>query len=284
MEEGKHSFMAEGSAYLRAVHMALDDEPKVLEDPLAAVLLGDDFTERMKNDLERLNSIPLVKARSLIIMRSRFAEDELAAAIERGVNQYVLLGAGLDTSPYRDGHPAQGVTTFEVDHPDSQRWKLERLATAGIRIPPDLHHVAVNFEQDSLADKLAEHGFDSKQPAFFSWLGVSYYLQPESVLDIFRYVAGLPSPSQLVFDFVQSEVELGGDEREAYDRITNLVQKYGEPWLCRFGPSELQNILREIGFSQAIHFSDKMAMERYFGGRRDGLHLDMTTQMMSAIV
>ena len=284
MEAGKHSFMAEGSAYLRAVHMQLDDAPKILEDPLAAVLLGDQFDERLTTDRERLNSIPLVKARSLIIMRSRYAEDELAAAIDRGVSQYVLLGAGLDTSPYRDGHPAQQITTFEVDHPDSQRWKLERLAIAGIKIPDNLHHVAVDFEQDSLAQKLRDNGFDDHQPAFFSWLGVTYYLQPESVLDIFRYVAGLPANSQLVFDFVQNDTELGDTEREAYEKITALVEKYSEPWLCRFGPVELQKTLKDIGFSQTCHFSHELATARYFANRQDGLHLDISTQMMSAIV
>lgn len=284
MESGKHSYMAEGSAYLRAVHMELDGEPKILDDPLAATLLGSDFTDRLATDRERLNKPALIKARSLIIMRSRFAEDELSAAIDRGVTQYVLLGAGLDTSPYRAGHPSQPIQTFEIDHPDTQRWKLERLNAAGIRIRDNLQHVAVDFEKDSLGERLAAHGFDSKQPTFFSWLGVSYYLNRESVLDIFRFVSRLPSPSQLVFDFVMSDSEINDTERDAMKNITELVEKYGEPWLCRFGPAELEQTLHEIGFDRTVHFSHAQATEKYFEGRTDGLHLDFTTQMMSAIV
>lgn len=284
MEAGKYSYMAEGSAYLRAVHMAMDDEPKILDDPLAVKLLEPGFADRMEADRERLVKTGLLKARSLLVMRSRFAEDELAAAIENGVAQYVILGAGLDTSPYRSGHPAQKIETFEVDHPDTQQWKLEKLRAAEIRIRENLHHVAVDFETDSLANRLAASGFDSNEPAYFSWLGVTYYLERESVLDIFRFVARLPSPSQIVFDFVVSEAELGRTETEAMKVITNLVEKYGEPWLSRFGPQELTRTLEEIGFSKIFHLSEKLAARRYFDDRADGLHIDISTQMISATV
>ena len=284
MEPGKHSYMAEGSAYLRAVHMSVDGQPKILDDPLAVTLLGPGFNDKMNADRERLSRPALIKARSLIVMRSRFAEDELTSAIDRGVAQYVILGAGLDTSPYRSGHPAQRIQTFEVDHPDTQRWKLERLNATDVQIRDNLHHVAVDFETDSLAERLSAHGFNINKPTFFSWLGVSYYLNRESVLDIFRFVARLPSPSQLVFDFVMSDSELGDTEREAMKKITELVEKYGEPWLCRFGPTELKHTLEETGFSKTFHFSHALATRRYFTERTDGLCLDFTTQMMSAIV
>lgn len=284
METGKHSYMAEGSAYLRAVHMSVDGTPKVLEDPLAATLLGRGFDDKIAADRERLASPPLVKARALIVMRSRYAEDELAAAISRGVTQYVILGAGLDTSPYRSGHPAQGVRTFEVDHPDTQRWKLEKLRSAGVQIRDNLHHVAVDFEKDSLAGRLVAGGFDTGAPAFFSWLGVSYYLSRDSVLDIFRYVSRLPSPSQLVFDFVMDDSELNDTERKAMKSITEYVKLRGEPWLCRFGPTDLQQTLRDMGFRKTLYFNHALATRRYFAGRSDGLFLDFTTQMMSAIV
>jgi len=284
MESGKHSFMAEGSAYLRAVHMSVDGEPKILNDPLAAKLLGADFDDKIATDRERLASPGLIKARSLIVMRSRYAEDELTAAIDRGVTQYVLLGAGLDTSPYRSGHPAQHVQTFEVDHPDTQRWKLGKLKKAGVSMRDNLHHVAVDFEHDSLAERLIAGGFNIHEPAFFSWLGVSYYLNRDSVLDIFRYVAGLPSPSQLVFDFVMDDSELSETEREGIKKILTFVEQFGEPWLCRLGPTDLQQMLHAAGFNKTFYFSQELANQRYFKDRTDGLRLDFTTQMMSAIV
>ncbi len=284
MESGKHSTMAEGSAYLRAVHMAIDGEPKILNDSLVSTLLGPELGDKIAADRDRLNSAGLIKARSLIVMRSRYAEDELAAAIDRGVTQYVLLGAGLDTSPYRSGHPSQDIQTFEVDHPDTQRWKLEKLKNAGVPLPENLHHVAVDFERESLAEQLIAGGFNRNEPAFFAWLGVSYYLNRESVRDIFTYVAGLPSPSQLVFDFVMDDSELNERERTGIKKIISFVEKFGEPWLCRLGPSELQQMLTDAGFSETFYFSQERANKRYFADRTDDLWLDFTTQMMSAIV
>jgi len=276
--------MAEGSTYLRAVHMAIDGTPKILEDPLAARLLGASFDNRIATDRERLARPELKKARSLIVMRSRFTEDELEAAIDRGVTQYVILGAGGDTSPYRSGHPAEQLRTYEVDHPDTQRWKLEKLREADIQIRDNLQHIAVDFEQQSVAEALEKNGFDKNQPAFFSWLGVSYYLLRESVLDMFEYVATVAPSSQLVFDFVMADSALGEAEREAIKKITAFIEKYGEPWLCRFEPQELQDTLHRIGFSKTFYFDWELATERYFKDRADGLCLDFTTQMMSTIV
>lgn len=284
MESGKHSYMAEGSAYLRAVHMSADGEPKILDDSLVAALLGPGLEDKIAADRERLAYQGLIKARSLIIMRSRFAEDELAAAIDRGVTQYVILGAGLDTSAYRSGDRTRRVQTFEVDHPDTQRWKLDKLKDAGIKTGDNVHHVAVDFEHDSLAEQLAAGGFNDNEPAFFSWLGVSYYLNWDSVLGIFRYVASLPSPSQIVFDFVMDDSELSEKERSGIRKIMAFVEQNGEPWLCRLGPTRLQQALHDAGFGKTFYFSRDLANRRYFEDRTDGLHLDFTTQMMSAIV
>lgn len=284
MEDGRHSYMAESSAYLRAVHMVLDGEPKILNDPLAAKLLGPGLDAQIAADRERLTSKPLIKARALIIMRSRYVQDELLAAIDRGVRQYVVLGAGLDTSPYMSRHPAEKLRTYEVDHPDTQKLKLERLAAAGIQMPDNLRHVPVDFERESLGEVLAHAGFDRNQPTFFSWLGVSYYLRLESVLGVFKYVASVAPSSQLVFDFVMADSALGEAERKAIARITAFVEKYSEPWFSRFEPQELQDTLHSVGFSDTFYFSWERATERYFKDRSDQLHLDFTTQIMSAIV
>lgn len=276
--------MAEGTAYLRAVHMILDGEPKIFDDPLAAQLLGPDLDEKIEADKPRLITDPLVKARALIVMRSRYVDDELVAAVERGITQYVILGAGLDTSPYLAGHLSRQLGVFEVDHPDTQRLKIERLAAAGIEAPVNLCYVPIDFETQSLADALAADGFDADQTTFFSWLGVSYYLQPDSVRDVLAYVAGLAPCSQLVFDFMLADSVLGDRELRALAKITAFLEKYREPLLCRFEPQLLQDLLHSVGFSGTEHLNWADAMDRYFKGRADGMHLDPTTQIMSAVV
>jgi len=284
VEPGKHSYMAEGTALLRAAHQVLDADPKILDDPLAVTLMGADTEDVIAADLERQQSVYLRNARTFAVLRSRYVDDELTAALQRGIGQYVILGAGLDTTPYRSAHASRDLTTFEVDHPDTQRWKLEKLRQADIHIPANLHHVTIDFEHQSLAEGLAAGGFNADIPTFFSWLGVTYYLTPESVFDTFRFVATMPPASQITFDFTLADSELDAEGLEGYQRISRHLEKYGEPWLARFAPGKLADDLRVLGYSQVSHFSQELAWERYLKNRTDGLSLNPMMQLMSAIV
>jgi methyltransferase (TIGR00027 family) len=276
--------MAEGTALLRAAHQVLDDEPKILRDPLAVTLYGANTKKLLQADLERLQSKYLRNARTFAVLRSRYVDDELSGAIDAGIGQYVILGAGLDTSPYRPSHASRTLAVFEVDHPDTQRWKLEKLSQAGIRIPANLRHVAIDFERQTLADELAANGFDSNVPTFFSWLGVTYYLRPKSVFDTFRFVAKMPPGSQIVFDFTLADSELDAEGLQAYAIISQHLNRHGEPWLARFAPGTLENDLKNLGFSQVCYFSQELAWQRYLKDRTDGLSLNIMMQLMSATV
>jgi methyltransferase (TIGR00027 family) len=280
MKPGKPSQMAEGTALFRAAHQVIDDDPKVLLDPLAPVILGTTAGE-ISAERERHSQPYLVQARTLTVMRSRYTEDELAASMHRGVTQYVVLGAGLDTSPYRAGHVAEKLSVFEIDHPDTQKWKLHCLAKAGIATPRNLRHVAIDFERDTLADGLARSGFDRTQPTFFSWLGVMYYLKQESAMATFRYIASLPTGSQVVLDFMLDDASLDEDKRESVRKASQYVASIGEPWLTRYSPEDLERTLHDIGFREVTYFSNEHATERYLKDRSDGLSLDPLIQMMS---
>jgi len=284
VEPGKYSFMAEATARLRAAHQVLDDDPKILDDPLVLALLGDDTRAQVLHEIERHSSWYMKRARTLTIVRSRFTEDQLRIAIDRGVSQYVILGAGLDTSPYRAGHPGEPLATWEIDHPDSQRWKLDRLRAAGIEWRENLHHVAIDFESRSLLDGLLANGFDPGAPTFFSWLGVLYYLQPDSVTETFRQMASCSTGSGLVFDFVVSDDHLTGEERAAVEKVAAFAESRGEPWLTRYAPEDLQAVLQELGFGRVEYFSRDRATAAYLAGRSDGLALDPAIEMMSAVV
>jgi len=284
VEAGKYSHMAEQTALFRAAHQVLDDDPKILLDHLALTLLGADTIKRIDENRELYARPQISKARTFTIMRSRYTEDELSAAIDRGVTQYVILGAGLDTSPYRAGHPSERIDTYEVDHPDTQRWKLHRLSEAQILIRDNLQHIAIDFEQQSLTEGLANSAFDFAQPTFFSWLGVAYYLRPSSVQNIFEQIASSAASSQLIFDFVVDDSVLDEAGRADVATISVYAEKCKEPWLSRYGPEDLQNILRRVGFTDVYYFSHQLATDRYLIDRSDGLAIHPAIQMMSAIV
>jgi methyltransferase (TIGR00027 family) len=171
-----------GVAMRRAAHQVLDT-PRVLDDPLALAIIGADRNPDMKTRmLGREDSVVARHMRAFMAVRSHVAEDELEAAIARGVRQYVVLGAGLDTFAYRQPSSAEGLSIFEIDHPDTQAWKLEKLREAQVAVPANVTHVAADLSRRTLRETLADAGIGAGQPAFFAWLGVSMYLQRDAVM------------------------------------------------------------------------------------------------------
>ena len=173
MENAGPSRTALVTAYARAYHQVAD-RPPIFTDALAANLLGvsaDELTELSQRTGDQVGTVISDQARRLFFAaRARFAEDSVAAAVATGTRQVVILGAGLDTFAYRNPYPELRV--FEVDHPATQAWKRDRLATAGIDYPETLTLVPVDFETQDLAAELESTTFTRTEPAIFVWLGV----------------------------------------------------------------------------------------------------------------
>ena len=270
MKQGRFSRTAYKVALRRAAHQ-LFDQPKVLDDPLAVPIVGAEAAEKLLASPKERNH-PIARAfRAFMVARSRYAEDQLAQAVERGVRQYVVLGAGLDTFAYRSPHAQLRV--FEVDHPATQAWKLEHLHTAGIAIPASLKFVPVDFEQQTLADGLEQGGFDSGSPAFFSWLGVTPYLTRESCMATLRFIAQLPAGSGVAFDFAVDPKLLNLRQRLALHVISRRVAAAGEPFQLYFRPTELAQELRNMGFQRTEILDTEQINAHYFKDRADGLRV-----------
>jgi len=263
MIEGRRSGTAERVAMRRAAHQ-LCDQPLIFEDPLALPILSEDGAARVRRETEEDNRNPWARGlRLFVAVRSRFAEEQLARAVEQGVLQYVVLGAGLDTFAYRN--PFAQLRVFEVDHPDTQAWKRERLRHAGIAIPESMHFAPVDFERDTLAHALETAGFRRDEPAFFSWLGVVPYLTREAAFATLNFVAGLPHGSGIVFDYAIPPEMLGEKERRAFDALAERVARAGEPFRLFLDPAQLMVDMRALGFA-AIEDMDGAAIRaRWFG-------------------
>jgi methyltransferase (TIGR00027 family) len=267
MEEGQFSRTARRVAIRRAAHQLLD-RPLVLDDPLALSIIGAEAAAALQSDPREHHGFSR-GFRAFMAVRSRFAEDELARAVARGVSQYVVLGAGLDTFAYRNPFP--GLRVFEVDHPNTQAWKREQLQATGIAIPESLTFVAVNFEAQSLAQSLVHSGFDADAPAFFSWLGVTPYLTLEACITTLRLIAQMPVGSGVVFDFAIDPTLLNAGQREAFDALSKRVAGYGEPFQLFFDPAKLKEDLKAMGFRRAEFLGREQLNERYFKDRADRL-------------
>lgn len=266
MQTGRASRTALRVAHRRAVHQVLD-QPCILNDPIAVPLLGPDFAIDHATE-----SHPIAWAfRAFMAARSRFAEDELAAAVQQGVRQYVVLGAGLDTFAYRNPFP--GLRVFEVDFPATQEWKRSLLAAAGIPTPANVTFVALDFEHQTLAEGLAEAGLERNRSAFFGWLGVVPYLTREAFRSSIASIGQMPAASTVTFDFALSPEMLGPRARAAFEMLAARVAAAGEPFRLFFTPETLEEELHEMGFSQVEMTDPEDLNRRYFFGRGDGLAL-----------
>lgn len=266
----------------RAAHQLLD-RPLVLDDPVALAMLGEADIKALRDDLDRFRQPMSMGMRSAVVVRSRLADDLWAEAIERGIRQYVVLGAGLDTSAYR--HPDAPGRLFEVDLPATQEWKRARLREASIAIPPSLEFVPVDFERIGLAEGLARAGFDADAPVFFSWLGVTMYLDEAAVVETLRFIANCAKGSSVLFEFALPLSSLPPMMRIAMEQLEARLAERGEPWKSFFDPTELAERLTTLGFSGSRAWPPDELNERYLAGRADGLHLSVTpARLIEAIV
>jgi methyltransferase (TIGR00027 family) len=284
MEEGRHSATAEGCAVLRALHQMNVAEPRILDDPISPRLVDPDGPA-YKTWSEFLERLPTANRLRLThyLLRSRYAEDCLAEAFTRGLRQYVILGAGLDTFAYRQPGWANDLRIFEIDHPATQQWKRRRLADAHIPIPENATFVPVDFEKTTAQAALPEAGLDPSAPAFFSMLGVSQYLTEEALDETLDMVRAMGPSSEIVFSFVPPDNTLPKDEATLTIQFAQRFAAIGEPWLTRPLPDQLRMKILKMGFSTVSHLSPAEADHRYFRSRPDGLRACFAEQMMRAV-
>jgi methyltransferase (TIGR00027 family) len=278
LSEGTPSRTAQATANLRAAHQLLD-QPRIFDDSLALRIIGVQAEAAVRANLGRS---PIATFRPFVAVRSRYAEDELAHAVQRGVRQYALLGAGLDTFAYRNPYPVSRLRVFEVDHPATQVWKRARLQEAGIAIPESLTFAAIDFERETLAGGLRQAGFKTDEPAFVSMLGVVVYLTRDAAMSTLKFVASLPSGTEIVFDYAIAPSALSESDRRVHDDTTRVVAARGEPWLSYFAPPTLAADLRGAGFTSVEDLGPDEIRERYLKDRTDGLRVNGLARLVKA--
>ncbi len=265
---------AEMVAAARAGHFARGERPLVTEDPYAIHLAGGRWRRVIGSSwrhwlVTRVLLRKVIPTTTFVLIRTRFTDDRVLAAAARGVGQLVVLGAGFDTFALR--HPDLGIRVYEVDLPASAALKRERLAGADIAVPEHLHFVEVDFERDPLDERLLEAGFDRGAPAFFSWMGVTYYLAPEAVTETLARVTGLSAPgSELTLDYMNAREGVPAEELALFDSLVRFVEKHGEPMITRFDPGSVVNRMGLTGQWDVLQHEFPAADPGpYLGGRTD---------------
>lgn len=257
------------TALWRAMHLEADPPPHVLADGVGLRLAdpGDGWRDRPDMDPRATRGF-----RAATVARARFVEDLVAEQAARGVTQYVILGAGLDTFVQRRPEVAGRLQVFEVDRPGPQSWKRRRLDDLGYGVPDGLHLVPVDFEaSEDWWARLAAAGFDSGQPAVLVSTGVSMYLSRAATAATLRRAAGLAPGSTLAMTFLLPAELLDDTDRPGLRRSKDGAQASGTPFVSFYAPAEMLALAREAGFADVRHVAGRELAERWFTGRADGL-------------
>jgi len=262
---------------MRAAHQLFDAQPRILDDPLAVLLLGQAALQRINDTADSYQNPERRALRAHVVLRSRFAEDRLAAAVLRGVTQYVVLGAGFDTFALRQPVWAQALRILEVDHLGTQDMKRSLLAAAGLAMPENADFANIDFEHESLRDGLLRYHVSLEEPTFFSWLGVTMYLTEDAIDAVLRSITAFPAGSEIVLTFAPPP---GGSPSPLDQRAASL----GEPWVSYFEPDALEAKLRGAGFSKVEFLSPAEAEARYFRQRPADLPVPKRTNVLCAVL
>jgi methyltransferase (TIGR00027 family) len=267
------------AASQRAAHQILDN-PKIFEDLLALRIIGGEAESKLRRSPEQFQDPVERTVRALMVVRSRYAEDELARSIQRGIRQYIILGAGLDTFAYRNSFPLLQV--FEVDHPATQAWKRSCLERAAIPIPASVTFVSVDFERQMMMDALGQSGFKSNELTFISWFGVVRYLSPEAFISVLTSIVSSMRPgSEVVFDF--------GSAPTLLQRLRGIPHRpiwafKKNAWLTYHDPASIKSDLKRIGFADVQLFGPTELNDQYCNGRTDGLRFPINFYLVKARV
>ena len=226
----------------------------------------------------------MAQGRADVLCRTRWVEDVLAAGVEDGVDQYVLLAAGLDSFAHRNPLAAR-VRTFELDHPASQAWKTRAVEEQQIPALGDLVHLPVDLEHDDPVDRLVGGGFDLSRRAVVSWMGCTVYLTREAISATLASLARLASGSEVLFDCMAPLAEnAGAAAAERAGAMNVAMTKWGEPWRSPLNHENVGALLAEAGLHRVEYLSTRDAVPPETWERNDALSANPRSWLVRAAV
>lgn len=260
------------TAVLTAVARSLcrqEPPPIIFDDDLALGLAGGEgpvLTERLRSEIPSSHVLAFSR---WVCIRSRFTEDLVERAVARGVEQYVILGAGLDSFAYRRGDLLDRIRVFEVDHPGSQAWKRARLSELDVELPDNLIFAPVDFEHQTLREGLRAAGFEFRRSALFSWIGVTMYLTLDAIQATLATIAQCLPGTQVVLTYNQPRQSLDDLSMQVTSAFSAIAAEMGEPFVSLLLPEEIEELLCNHGFAEIAHFGPDEARTAYLRDRAD---------------
>lgn len=270
MKEHKPSRTAERNAFARALESRRPENIRVCYDPLAKYFMGKRFTFIFNHRL-LLRVLWWISSRvrpglgSFVIARSRYVDDYLQKCIDNGLEQFVILGAGYDSRAYRFDKLKEGIKIFEVDHPATQKVKMEKLKEIFGNLPGHVKYVSIDFDREKLPVELFKNGYEKKLKTLFIWEGVTYYITTEAVDDTLGFVSNNSGKgSSIIFDYLQPSVVNRSSIRNRSKAVRRLVARSGETLCLGLEKETIKAFLSERGFCQVENVNSTSFKGAYF--------------------
>lgn len=269
MKSKKRSRTAQMAAVIRALHWAYES-PVVFEDPFAGQLAGPGWHFLCKSRLLYLFATRTIykslnPIRRQVLARARYAEDKLREALESGVRQYIIIGAGLDSFALRRSDLDGKIRIYELDHPATQQAKKARVEELNLRLPKNHEFVPIDFEKENLCHALAGSSYDPEAPAFFSWLGTVHYISQPAVFQTLTSIQSCACPeSELVFDYAIPETHYSRQDHKTVSDLKRYTKRRGEPIISMFDPDVFPRQVSQLGFSLLENVSPQEQAGKYF--------------------
>jgi methyltransferase, putative, TIGR00027 family len=248
----------------RALHVQVDAKPHILEDEIGLKLIAPPGDWQERPDMKFTKRL-----RASIVARARFVDDLIIEQSNRGITQYVILGAGLDTFAQRKPGIASKLRIYEIDQPGTLTWKQQRLIELGFGVPEYLHFVPVNFETSSWWEELLKAGFDISKPTVVACTGVTLYLTKEAITSTLNQIATLATGSTFAMTFYLPMELLDEEDKPLHEIGDKGAREAGTPFVSFFTPDEMMALAREAGFKEAKTISTQDMP--YFNNRSDNL-------------
>lgn len=286
MIAGEASITAKICAFARAHYSRYENNP-ICSDPMANELLGTKDYEDVKKRIVQMLSdkcwnIPTMDTwdyflnefiSPIIISRMKYAEDQLKELIEdeKEQVQYVICGAGLDSFIFRNRN--KNLKIFELDHPDTQQYKIKRIKELGWSIPDNSTFVSIDFEYQHLNEVLLRAGFQPYKKTLYVILGVTYYLALDTFEETIHEIAQLSygSKSQIIFDYPDKDIVKRGRLNPRMEALQDITESLGEKMKGGMNYKELSQVANRYGFYISEHVTSPIIQERYFESSQTGM-------------
>ena len=267
--------------------MRFDQKPYVLEDAVSIRLVEDELLRSIGLIDEEGNLGPIGQRvaphRGLFVGRARLFEDLVIDSASGGVDQYVILGAGLDTFCQRRPDLLQRLRVFEIDEPTTQQWKQDRLRELDMKMPARQVFVPLDFEHGrSWVEALKERGFDVTAPSTIASTGVAQYITGDAMRATMQEAAALAAGTTLVCTFVVPVDLIDAKDREIRAFTEQGAAAMGAPWISFYSPEEFRTLALDAGFDDVRHISPVDLTDLYFRGRPDGLRIPSNEHLIVA--